>query len=50
MMKGSLIQMDDEDGTDVKAVHSGAVSISAVQLDPSVLSRSGVIPEEAGIL
>ena len=50
LMKGSLIRQEEEDGSDVKAVHSGAVSISAIQLSPSALSRSGRLPEEAGIL
>lgn len=50
LMKGSLLRQEEEEGSDVKAVLSGSVSLSAIQLAPSALSRSGRLPEEAGIL
>ncbi|MDC7232088.1 MAG: 5'/3'-nucleotidase SurE [Spirochaetales bacterium] len=49
MLKGNLIASDESDGSDVLAVHSGHVSISAIRLAPAVVPHIGTIPEKEGI-
>ncbi len=47
-LKGNLVQSEDEEGTDVQAVHSGQAAISAVRVAPSIVSHIGNVPEKAG--
>jgi 5'-nucleotidase len=47
-LKGNLIQSENEEGSDVKAVQSGHVSISAISLAPSIVPHIGKLSEKAG--
>lgn len=49
LLKGNLIHSEEEEGTDVMAVHSGYVAISAIRLSPSIVPHIGIIPEKEGI-
>jgi 5'-nucleotidase len=47
-LKGSLINTEEEEGSDAEAVFSGHIGVSAICLSPSIVSHIGEVPEKAG--